>query len=157
MKIKLRFLAPLAALFLTGASLAQTAAPQPQAPKVAAREKCGVIYQVEGAEPQSMLLPSIRLSSLAESDSFSLPADAPKGVKAVQCGRDTIVPFRYDYKVIQAGLPLSIVSEGKVGVLEIAEGKLRFRMLSGQMSESEQNFVGAFLDAASAALLKAKK
>jgi len=157
MKSKICFAAPLAALFFAGAAFAQAAAPQPQVPTRVAREKCGVIFEVPGSAPQSMVLPSIHLASLGESDAFSLPPDAPKGVKAVQCGRDTIVPFRYDYKVIQAGLPLSIVAEGKVGVLEIAEGKLRFRMLSGKMSESEQSFVGAFLDAASTALLKKQK
>src|SRR4249919_3779965 len=129
MKTKICFAAPLAALFFASAALAQTAAPQPQAATSVAREKCGVIFEVQGSPPQSMVLPSIHLVTLGESDSFALPADAPKGVKAVQCGRDTIVPFRYDYKVIEAGMPLSIVAQGKVGVLEIAEGKLRFRML----------------------------
>jgi hypothetical protein len=157
MKTKICFAAPLAALFFASAAFAQTAAIPSPAPAVVAREKCGVIFEAAGGQPQSMVLPSITLASLAEADSFVLPADAPKGVRAVQCGRDTIVPFRYDYKVIQSGLPLSIVAQGKVGVLEIAEGKLRFRMLSGKMSESEQNFVGAFLDAAQAAMLKKQK
>ena len=114
-------------------------------------EKCGVVYADDSGASQTKALSSLRVADqTASSPTFTLPADAPPNVQAITCGRsDSLVPRENDYKVLLAGFPFSIVAPDgeRVGVLTIVEGRLRFEMLVGTMTESEIAAVGTFLDA----------
>jgi hypothetical protein len=147
------------AAMLSSSALASVAtdASKPEATKTLTRppERCGVLYKGEDGELASVLLPSLAVLTLQDDEVFALPKDAPAQVQVVQCGRNSIVPQRNDYKVLAAGLPFSIVSGGRVGVLVVTDGHLQFQMLEGEMTPAEQPQVGAFLDQAQDALNKA--
>lgn len=50
----------------------------------------------------------------------------------VSCQRPTIVPRPGDYRVLlDFGVPLTIIHGDRAAVLELVEGRLNFRMLSG--------------------------
>ena len=115
-------------------------------------EQCAVLFENSSGLVEHKLLASLHVSDLADRSNFSLPADAPLKVQAIQCGRTSLVPLTYDYKVLAAGFPLAIVSGGRVGVLEALGGRVRFNMLDGEMTESEVKLVGVFLDRSQVAL-----
>ena len=151
-------LKPLVFLAFAGASLAAGGA-EPAAPSRASLplEKCGVVYAGVDGNLANMMLPSIHVIDLADAAAFKLPADAPPNVKAVTCGRrDSLVPAKNDYKVLQAGFPFSIVNHGRMATLTIAEGKVRFELQQGEMTADEKPKVDAAVGAAQAALKIAK-
>jgi hypothetical protein len=121
---------------------------------IPATEKCAVLFEDSAGKMHSQLLPSLYVMSLAPDAKFSLPADAPSNVKAIQCGRPSLAPLAADLKVISAGYPIGIVSGGRVGVLSLPEGRLRFNMLDGEMTEAEIKEIGAFLDQGQELLLR---
>ena len=132
---------------------AQAQPPEPVVPY----ERCGVVYEAAKGSIATKVVPSIHLVDLADGDSFKIPDDAPAGVKAVQCGRDSIGPLRNDYKVLLAGFPLSLVArDGRVAVLEASNGKLQLRALEGKLTDAENEQVQVFLDEAQFAFDKAK-
>ena len=92
-------------------------------PKKVAYERCGVVYEAARGSIATKVIPSMHVADLADDASFEMPVDVPANVKAVQCGRDSIVPLPNDYKVLAAGFPLSIVArDGRVAVLEATDG-----------------------------------
>jgi hypothetical protein len=149
-------------LVLASTSLAAGGA-EPAAPASTSRaslplEKCGVVYAGVDGNLANMMLPSIHVIDLADAAVLKLPGDAPPNVKAVTCGRrDSLVPAKNDYKVLQAGYPFSIVNHGRMGTLTIADGKVRFDMQQGEMTADETPKIGAVVDAAQAALANASK
>ncbi len=141
------------ALVAVSISLPSAAVPVHDTPQVSS-EKCGVIFENASGKPESRLLPGFSVASIANDAPFVLPAHAPPKVLAVQCGRTSLVPGRNDYKVLQAGFPFSIVADDRVGVLEVVEGRVRFNMLDGEMTEAELKPIGDFLDFAQAEMNK---
>jgi hypothetical protein len=131
-------------------------APAPE-PGIATTEKCGVVYEAAEGKTTSTLLPSLHVMGLGDDAVFALPPDAPANVKAVQCGRDVIVPQRNDYKVLLAGLPFLVISDNRAAALEAADGKLRVRLVKGLMTEAEQAQVQAFLNVAQPAFDKKRE
>ena len=143
------------------ASDAHAAGEVPGAPASAAPqlpfERCGVVHEPARGSVATKVVESIHVLDLPADADFKLPEDAPANVKAVQCGRDSIVPSRNDYKVLLAGFPLSIVArDGRVAVLEASNGKLRLRSLEGKLTEAENAQLQVFLDEAQFAFDKAK-
>lgn len=52
----------------------------------------------------------------------------------VSCQRNTIVPLPGDYRVLlDFGVPLTLIHGERAAVLELVEGRLNYRMLSGQV------------------------
>jgi hypothetical protein len=102
-----------------------------------AAERCAVLHEVTPGQIVSTVLPSLSVEGLAAERAFSLPPEAPPHVQAIQCGRDSLVPGPNDYKVLQAGFPLSLVAGDRIGMLEAVDGRLRFRMLDGTMTPQE--------------------
>ena len=125
--------------FLFGLSLASSSN---------ASERCAVLFQTPDGQIEHKELATLSLANLAPEAQFTLPHEAPENVKSVQCGRSTLVPGPNDHKPLLAGYPLSIVSDGRVGVLEAVNGQLRFRMLEGEMSASESEQAQTTLNAA---------
>lgn len=65
----------------------------------------------------------------------------PQGTAAISCGRTSIIPAAWDDRVIHLGLPLFIAEVGslnRLGVLEIDNGRYRFRFLHGRAQPGEQ-------------------
>jgi len=62
----------------------------------------------------------------------------PQGIAAISCGRTSVVPAAWDDRVIHLGLPLFIAAGSQLGVLEIDNGRYRFRFLHGQARPEEQ-------------------
>ena len=82
------------------------------------------------------------LAQTAEGRPFA-PA-IPRGIAAISCGRTSVVPAAWDDKVIALGLPLFIAESGsaaRLGVLEIDNGRYRFRFLQGQARPEEQAMI----------------
>lgn len=71
---------------------------------------------------------------------------------AIRCGRSVMVPSENDWKVLAAGHVLVIVEvsdapEQRTAVLEIDEGRVRFRFLRGRMTEHEAARINARMNA----------
>ena len=65
----------------------------------------------------------------------------PQGISAISCGRTSVIPAAWDDKVLVLGLPLFIAEVGslnRLGVLEIDNGRYRFRFLHGEARPEEQ-------------------
>jgi len=62
----------------------------------------------------------------------------------IACVRRSIVPAPNDWKLLAAGYPLSILVPGtveRIGVLEVSQGQVRFRVLDGQLTPDEAPLV----------------
>lgn len=65
----------------------------------------------------------------------------PRDTAGVLCNRNSIVPAAYDDEVIALGVPLHIAqrgSPGRLGVLEIAQGRYQFRVIQGRAPNAEE-------------------
>ena len=65
----------------------------------------------------------------------------PQGVVGINCGRTSIIPAAWDDQVLALGVPLFIsesATPGRVGILEIDNGRYRFRLTRGEMQPEEQ-------------------
>jgi len=139
-----------AGLLACAAASAEDKTPTPAPDEfVATVEKCGVVYEDAKGKATSMVLPSVHVLDLTDDATFTLPAEAPAKVTVVQCGRDTIVPQKNDYKVLVAGFPFAIIAEdGRVLFLEIVDGQLQVQIKDGQFTEAEIPHLQAFLNEA---------
>lgn len=96
-----RLLLPISLFAMTCAVAGEPDKPQPP------WEKCGVMHE-KGGKLEVTVLPSLKVFEATSREEFMLPEDAPPRVKAVQCGRNSIVPERNDDKIILAGFPFFI-------------------------------------------------
>ena len=63
----------------------------------------------------------------------------PQGISGISCGRTSVVPAAWDDKVMALGLFLFIADPaGRLGVLEIDNGRYRFRLMHGSTRPEEQ-------------------
>jgi hypothetical protein len=65
----------------------------------------------------------------------------PDGIASIMCGRNSIIPAAHDDEVIWLGLPLYLAETGsgrRLGVLEIDNGRYRYRLLEGNARPEEQ-------------------
>lgn len=84
--------------------------------------------------------PDLHVLSQAAADGRFQPA-LPDGISSILCGRNSIVPAPNDDEVLWLGLPLYIAEfghPGRLGVLEIDNGRYRYRLLEGTPREGEQ-------------------
>ena len=75
--------------------------------------------------------------------------EIPEGTAGIMCGRSHILPAAHDDEVIILGVPLFIAETDlgrRLGVLEINQGRYRFRMLEGRLSADEQTAMDGRLD-----------
>lgn len=62
-------------------------------------------------------------------------------VAGIMCSRNSIVPAAHDDEVIWLGLPLHIAqsgSSGRLAVLEIEQGRYRYRLLGGRVPDAAE-------------------
>lgn len=101
-----------------GAAFAQTA------------DRCRLV--VQGAEDLTTLEEPV--FSIADQRGRLTPPAYDGTLAMVSCQRNSIVPLPGDYRVLlDFGVPLTIIHGERVAVLELVEGRLNFRMLSGQV------------------------
>jgi hypothetical protein len=68
----------------------------------------------------------------------------PQGVSGISCGRNSVIPAAGDDKVVILGLFLLIAdTEGRLGSLEIDNGRYRYRFLRGEARADEQAQIDA--------------
>jgi hypothetical protein len=67
--------------------------------------------------------------------------EIPEGTTGIICARSHIMPAAHDDQVIMLGIPFFIAetgAPGRLGVLEIDQGRYRFRMIEGRLGADEQ-------------------
>ncbi len=96
--------------------------------------------QMDGGRVQTVMEPELRvLRDTARSTPFEPRLD--EDVVSIMCSRNHLLPAANDDKVLWLGLPLHIAemgSPGRLGVLELDNGRYRFRMLEGRLRADEQ-------------------
>jgi len=109
--------------------------------------RCHLLRAEGGRRMATIEAPNLRvLEQTAARGDFS--AEIPRGTAAIMCGRSTILPAAHDDEVVLLGLPFFIAeagSAGRLGVLEIDNGRYRFRMLEGRLRAGERSEVDARL------------
>lgn len=124
---------------LGGATLiaAAPAAATPQRPLTELR--CDMLEQNRG-RLVTIEAPDLHvLAQTANGQRFA--PSIPQGIVGISCGRTSVIPAAWDDQVLALGLPLFIAetgTPGRVGILEIDNGRYRFRLTRGQMAPEEQ-------------------
>lgn len=139
-----RFIAlSLAALGIASAAPAATDSQRPL------RElRCDLMETAREGRMSTIEAPDLHvLQQTAAAGRFSVAL--PDGAAGILCARSNIMPAAHDDEVIVLGVPLFIAetgSPGRLGVLEIDQGRYRFRMLEGRLSADEQAAMDGRLD-----------
>ncbi|HWU55252.1 MAG TPA: hypothetical protein VN175_07095 [Rhizomicrobium sp.] len=115
---------------------------------------CGRSLEKDGAAPQLVMDQSLHVLDQTRAGKFD-PGAPPPGytVKSIFCARSDVVPAPSDYKVVQAGYPLTIFARAKdkttrIAVLEMSGGQLRVRSVGeAGFTPDMVNRIQAFLDA----------
>jgi hypothetical protein len=121
-----------------GVTLAAT--PAAATPQRELREiRCDYLEQERG---QLLTIEATDLHVLAQTaDGQRFAPAVPQGMAGISCGRTSVIPAAWYDQVLALGLPLFIAetgTRGRVGVLEIDNGRYRFRLIRGEMQPDEQ-------------------
>lgn len=120
----MRLLFPLAfsVILLAGSALAQTP------------DRCQLVVQ----GPEDLVTLEEPVFSVSDvRGRLTLPAYEGQ-LAMVSCQRASIVPLPGDYRVLlDFGAPLTLIHGDRVAVLELVEGRLNYRMLSGQVQPGD--------------------
>ena len=134
LRLSLLSLAALGGTTLIGSAIA---AASPQRPLTEIR--CDMLEQDRG-RLVTIEAPDLRvLSQTANGQRFA--PRLPQGIVGINCGRTSIIPAAWDDQVLALGVPLFIseaATPGRVGILEIDNGRYRFRLTRGEMRPEEQ-------------------
>lgn len=118
MRISALALAALSAFAVVGSAAAQTP------------DRCQLV--VQGAEELVTL--EAPVFSVSDVRGRLTPPAYEGQLAMVSCQRSTIVPLPGDYRVLlDFGVPLTLIHGERAAVLELVEGRLNYRMLSGQV------------------------
>jgi hypothetical protein len=130
---------------LSGVALASTAA---AADRPLRELRCDLMETTREGRMSTIEAPDLHvLAQTSAAGRFS--TDIPEGTAGIMCGRSSILPAAHDDEVIYLGVPLFIAetgTPGRLGVLEIDQGRYRFRMLEGRLSAEEQTAMDGRLD-----------
>jgi hypothetical protein len=117
---------------------------------------CGKVLAKDGAPPQLIVDDNLHvLEQTRLGDKFD-PGSPPSGyrITSIFCARSDIVPAPDDYKVVEAGYPLTIFArdpkdrgQTRIAILELDGGQLRMRSVgeAGFTPEMSQR-IKTFLD-----------
>jgi hypothetical protein len=144
--VTLRFTAlSLAAL---GAAFAFAAPAAADSPRPLRELRCDLMETTPQGRMSTIEAPDLHvLQQTAVAGRFR--PEIPDGTAGIMCGRSSILPAAHDDEVIILGVPLFIAETGsgrRLGVLEIDQGRYRFRMLEGRLSADEQAAMNGRLD-----------
>lgn len=122
-----------------------TATPATATPQRELREiRCDLLEQDQGRLLTVEATDLHVLDQTANGQRFA-PA-IPRGMAGISCGRTSVIPAAWDDRVLALGLPLFIAetgTRGRVGVLEIDNGRYRFRLIRGEAQPEEQAEIDA--------------
>ena len=116
---------------------------------------CGRVLETPGGLPQLMEDEHLHVIEQTGANARFDAGPVPPGttVKSIFCARSDIVPAPSDYKVVQAGYPLTIYARDpsgktRIAVLELDGGQLKLRSVgeAGFTPDMVQR-IQAFLDA----------
>ena len=116
---------------------------------------CGRTLETQAGRPQLVVDDSLHVldqtSANAKFDAGTVPPGAT--IKSIFCARSDVVPAPSDYKVVEAGYPLTLFARDpggrtRIAVLELDGGQLRLRSVGelGFTPDMVQR-IQAFLDA----------
>ncbi len=116
---------------------------------------CGRSLEAPGGLPQLVVDPELHVLDQTSANATFDPGPAPPGtaIKSIFCARSDIVPAPSDYKVVQAGYPLTIFARDaggktRIAVLELDGGQLRLRSVGeAGFTPDMVRRIQAFLDA----------
>lgn len=116
---------------------------------------CGRTLETSGGLPQLVVDPGLHVLEQTQDGGKFDPGPTPAGVtiKSIFCARSDIVPAQYDYRVVEAGYPLTIYARDasgktRIAVLELADGQLRLRSVGeAGFTPDMTRRIQAFLDA----------
>ncbi len=102
-------------------------------------EKVGFVMPNDNGGHEVRLASDATTSSTSGNDSAtaSVPTDAVAVIHGHIDGQSHGLVSPGDAGTLTQGLPNGVVSEGRVGVTEIVNGRLQFRMLKGRMTKDE--------------------
>jgi hypothetical protein len=134
-----RRLIPLSLAALAGTTLFAAAPAAANSQRELREIRCDMLEQDRG---RMVTIEAPGLHVLAQTAGGRQFAPAiPQGIAAISCGRTSIIPAAWDDQVITLGLPLFIAevgTAGRFGVLEIDNGRYRFRFIRGTAQPDEQ-------------------
>lgn len=112
------------------------------------KEKIGFIKRDAKGELGAIASTDATTSSSRTTDSATAakPEDAVAVIHGHIDGRSDGVVSPADARPLAQGLPNGVVSEGRVGVTELVNGRLQFQMLEGRMSVHESDALQKSLD-----------
>ena len=117
---------------------------------------CGRTLEAPGGLPQLVVDPALHVLDQTGANPIFDPGPAPPGtvIKSIFCARSDVVPAPSDYKVVQAGYPLTIYARDaggktRIAVLELEDGQLRLRQVGeAGFTPDMVRRIQLFLDAA---------
>jgi hypothetical protein len=116
---------------------------------------CGRTLETRGRQPQLVVDDSLHVLDQTVANAKFDAGPVPPGatIKSIFCARSDVVPAPSDYKVVEAGYPLTIFARDasrrtRIAVLELDGGQLRLRSVGelGFTPDMVQR-IQAFLDA----------
>lgn len=112
------------------------------------KEKIGFVVPTSDGAHQVVAAEGATTASTGREDSASAsrPANAAAVIHGHIDGVTNGVVSPRDARPLQSGLPNGVVSEGRVGVTELVNGRLQFRMLQGKMGPREVRELQKSLD-----------
>jgi len=120
-----------------------TATPASATPHRELREiRCDMLEQERG---RLVTIEAPELHVLAQTANGQRFAPAiPQGVVGINCGRSSVIPAAWDDQVLSLGVPLFLGDPaGRFGVLEVDNGRYRFRLIRGEVQAGEQAEIDA--------------
>lgn len=137
MKMRLSLLS-LAAL--GGATLIATAPAAANSQRELREIRCDMLEQ-DRARLVSIEAPDLHVLEQTAGGRAFAPA-IPQGISGISCGRTNFIPAAWDDKVVTLGLYLLLSDPaGRLGSLEIDNGRYRFRLMRGEIRPEEQALI----------------
>jgi hypothetical protein len=123
---------------LGGATLLAAAPAAASSPRELREIRCDMLEQHRGGRMVTIEAPNLHVLRQTANGRPFAPV-LPQGIAAISCGRTSVIPAAWDDRVIALGLPLFIADPaGRLGVLEIDNGRYRFRLIEGRTQPEEQ-------------------
>lgn len=119
-----------------------------ESPQAVREIACSAI--VENAEGKTDVVTDITVRVLEQTKTNEVFSYNRENTRAILCRRTDIIPLVDDFKVLAGGYPLYLVhaKEGssRIGVLEMSEGRYRFRIIKGELTSDEKQRLPLRLD-----------
>ena len=106
-------------------------------------EICSVLI---GSPPREVVMPKLQVGALTANSTFVAPRVEKLG--AVVCARASLVPAPYDYKVLQAGIPLAIRNGINTLWLELVNGRIQVSFGDDALPSQDIESIQAWLNQA---------